>query len=190
MTLSARDTKPYAPTATDRLWLLRAVAAEGKPHAGVARALVSLFMLRRSQGSQQTLAGLVRAYAQPVNPRWFTSGDLFKAAPRTAAQRMLALQRENVHSVRTAFPSYVYEAVDAALASSFSSDVTDYAAPDVDASAKYEPRSEPTAGENRFWSRAPGWAGYVASAVDAPAWPFLDLAIFAAAFFLLTRSRA
>jgi hypothetical protein len=188
--LAASNAQRYEPTSTDRVWLLRAVAAEGKPHAGVAQALVNLFMLRRSRGSLQTLATLVRSYAQPVNPRWFTSGDLFKAAPRTAAQRMTALQRENVHSVRTAFPSYVLAAVDDALARSFPSDVTDYAAPDVDASAKYESRSEPTAGENRFWSRAPGWAGYMANAAGAPMWPMLDLAIFAAAFFLLTRDRA
>jgi hypothetical protein len=97
--------------------------------------------------------------------------------------------RESVHSKRTAFPTYVHEAVDAALARSFPSDVTDYAAPGVDASAKYESRSEPVDGENRFWSRSPGWSGYVASALGAPAWPVLDVAIFAAAFFLLTRGR-
>ncbi len=163
--LTAKNTKPYAPTSQDRLWLLRAVVAEGKPHHDVARTLVNLFMLQRSKGNKQTLSELVRAYAQPVNPRWFADGDKFRALGAPTKQQLeQATSREFVHSMRNKFPDYVVAAVDTALRQGWSSDVTDYAVATLDASKKgYVARTQPIAGENRFWSRQPGWAGYVAS---------------------------
>lgn len=160
MTLVARDAAAYVPTSADVLWLRRAVEAEGAPRAGVARALVNLFMLQRSRGSTQTLTQLVRAYAQPVNPAWFTNGAKYLSATRTPAERARAEARERVHSTRTTFSADTQSAVAAALKAPFPVDVTDYAAADVDASDKYEARTPARAGENRFWSRAPGWPGY------------------------------
>lgn len=147
----------YAVTAEDWLWLLRAVAAEGPPEAQVARALVNLHALVRSRGGGHSLASLVRAYAQPVNPAWMHGGERdADPAEVSAAER----RRARAASAE-AFSPEVVLAVHRALSRPYASDVTDYAAPSVDASRKgYEPRSEPRGGENRFWSRAPGWRGY------------------------------
>jgi hypothetical protein len=159
--LQARDAAPYVPTPADVLWLRRAVEAEGKPRALVARALVNLHMLQRARGASQSLAASVRAYAQPVNARWFPDGDLFRAKVRTAAELERARTRETVHATRTSFSAETVRAVDDALRSGCASDVTDYAASNVDASGKYVARSAPAPGENRFWTRAAGWPGYV-----------------------------
>lgn len=161
----------YETTDVDRLWLLRAVQAEGEPRLGVAQALVNGFAWAKShQRWNGTLTGWIRAYAQPVNPRWYTTGDLFKLASATwsADQRKLmtarAITRETKHSRRTQFDDDVTRAVELALSTGFRGDVTDYAAPDVDASYKgYVPRSDAAPGVNRLWTRAAGWAGYVAS---------------------------
>ena len=168
--LKSRDTKPYYPTADDRLWLLRAVAAEGKPEPMVARALVNLFMLQRSKGNTQTLAKLVRAYAQPVNPRWFPDGDLHIAAKAKGQDTAERAIKRIAHSMRTlaAMPPHVVQAVNEALKSSFESDITDYAAPTLDATSKgYLPRSVATPGVNRFWTRASTWPGYMTDATGA-----------------------
>ena len=184
----------YEVTPEDRLWLLRAVEVEGKPREMVARALVNLFALTRSKGSSAygTLASLVRAYAQPVNPRWFQQGDLYlaalaKAPNATAAARLrkAAKHRELVHARRMTFSPQTRAAVDAALKSGWQSDVTDYAAPTLDASKKYVPRSEPVAGENRLWTRAVGWAGYmVRSGADGGAGPLVAILLVLGALAL------
>lgn len=169
MALQANSTKAYYPTEEDRLWLLRAVVAEGKPEPMVARALVNLFMLQRSKGSGQTLSKLVRAYAQPVNPRWFPDGDLHQAAlangqdtAARAAQRVLFSKRG------FPFPQHVVAAVQRSLESPYAGDVTDYAAQNVDATPKgYSARSEPTPGFNRLWARDARWRGYAVEAGGA-----------------------
>ncbi len=158
----------YAVTTDDRLWLLRAVQSEGPPQLDVARALVNLFCYLRAYGDKRALADVVRAYAQPINPRWFTSGDLYVASlakagsPQERATLVAKAQtRERVHSTRMKFDAGVIDAVKRALEQPFPSDVTDYAASWVDATSKgYAPRSEPGAGRNRLWTRAAGWAGY------------------------------
>lgn len=161
-------------SAADRLWLLRAVQAEGEPRRAVAEALVNLYAWQRSRGGKASLESIVRAYAQPVNPRWFEGGDLFKTAlakaPEAAKPAMLAAarRRERFHSVRAKFDAGVIEAVAFALAGEHRTDVTDYAAPNVDATSKgYQPRSDAQPGRNRLWTRAPGWAGYVASSAPS-----------------------
>lgn len=69
----------YEPTDEDRLVLARAVAHEGRPQRGVAWTLVQRFALLHPK-YYQTLADFVRAYSQPINPRWFPDGDLHQAA--------------------------------------------------------------------------------------------------------------
>jgi len=61
----------------DYEWLARAVAHEGSPKRAVAWALVQRWLSLLPQ--YETLASLVRAYAQPINPRWATDGDLHRA---------------------------------------------------------------------------------------------------------------
>lgn len=144
----------YEPTASDRLWLMRAVQAEGQPHGLVARALVNLFAA--TYPTHTTLESLVRDYAQPVNPKWADQGD-----ERTQAKRAAA-------AARTVFDAPVRLAVNDALSSSFSGDITDYAAPTLDATHKgYERRTDSIPGFNAFWTRKPGWPGYSAAGASA-----------------------
>ena len=115
---------------------------------------------------------------QPVNPRWFTNGDLFLRAVKQAepgkrdAMAVAARRREAVHSTRVTFAEETDRAVMEALGGLHAVDVTDYAAPWVDGAAKgYERRSEkpvpgtPTWARNALWTRRPGWGGYAAESV-------------------------
>lgn len=161
--LQAKNATPYQPTSDDRLWLLRATEAEGSPVATVPRVLVNLFMMQRAQGNKQSLTTLVRAYSQPVNPRWYANGDLFKKQfPRpTAQQKSVASARENIISKRITFLPEVTAAVDGALSKSFSSNATDYAAPAINGAAKgYVALTPAQTGVNRLWSRKASWTGY------------------------------
>ena len=72
--LKGNQVHEYAATNDDALWLARAVAHEGSPHDAVAWALVQRFALLYP--TYPTVAELVKAYAQPINPRWFPDGDL------------------------------------------------------------------------------------------------------------------
>ncbi len=181
MLVFGKNQTRYQPTDEDVLWLSRAVEAEGPPRADVARALVNLFAFQRAHGGTRTLTDVVRAYAQPVNPRWFPNGDLLqKNGPVSSEELQRALNRQNVHSKRTSFSPETQLAVNEALTTPFSSDVTDYAVPTIDESRKgYEERSEPQRGLNRLWTRAPGWAGY---SVDKAALTGGLLALLAIAF--------
>lgn len=159
----------YVVTDEDRLWLLRAVQAEGEPRQAVAQALVNGFAWARANGRwKASLMGWVRAYAQPVNSRWFTSGDKFllsvqgRSPADVAAMKKRAYQREAMHSTRTQFTAETESAVNYALTTVFHSDITDYAAHDHTPPAHYVARSAPKAGVNRFWTRAVGWTGYIA----------------------------
>ena len=198
----ASNGQTYVVTPADRLWLLRAVQAEGPVQAQVAEALVNLFAYRMSRGELNPSSGkapslqsLIRAYAQPVNPRWYLDGDLHRAAlsraqtdGERAALRSAAERRERLHSTRTVFDAGVTAAVDAALRGAHRTDVTDYAAAWVDSSANYVARSPAVKGRNRLWTRAPGWAGYVASAAAAASGGVL--VAFALAVFLWGVTRA
>ncbi len=188
----------YSITSEDRLWLLRAVQAEGPPQLQVARALVNGFAWARSQRKYQgSLMAWVRSYAQPVNSRWYTSGDLFKKqlaeapAEERAALTRRAYAREAEHSTRREFAPDVERAVDEALSTPWTSDVTDYAAPTIDATRKgYVARSIPKKGENRFWTRAVGWSGYVASGLSKGGGMGVAAILILGGVWLLTRGRA
>lgn len=164
----AFDGGTYEPTHVDRLWLLRAVQVEGPPQPMVARALVNGFCwarARRRYGGQ--LMTWVRAYAQPVNPRWFPEGDLLARfcanlpAPDLARERRAAELRQTVHSECVRFSPRVGAAVRDALETPYAGDVTDYAAFWINAAKKgYELRSEPMKGSNTLWTRDATWKGY------------------------------
>lgn len=173
MTLTAANAAAYQPTDEDRLWLLRATEAEGSPVDKVPRILVNLFMKQRAAGNKQSLTQLVRAYSQPVNPRWYPNGDLFKKQfPKpTAQQASVANARQNILSTRATFLPEVLTAVDTALTKSFASNATDYAAPTISATtATGQKRASdgmvaltaPAKGTNRLWSRDTKWGGYTA----------------------------
>lgn len=63
----------YDATDEDALVLAQAIAREGAPHDAVAWTLVQRFALLHPK--YPTLAAFVRAYSQPINPRWFPDGD-------------------------------------------------------------------------------------------------------------------
>lgn len=170
----------YSPTHEDVLWLKRAVQAEGPPRARVAATLVNKFMWARARlNSRRTLAQFVRAYAQPVNPRWFIGGDLYEAKVRNpkltekqrSAERNAALLRERVHSTRDSFKGETESAVQQALTSAPElRDATDYAKWDAPGKPGMVALTQAVPGTNRFW-RAPaaeGWAGYTTALAAVP----------------------
>jgi hypothetical protein len=182
MRLRAEAMAPYTVTSDDALWLARAVEAEGPVQAQVAATLISGFAFARSRGFTKPLATFVRAYAQPVNPRWYHDGDLYLAsiAAMSDSQKAAALKdaqrRESVHSMRIAFTPGTQSAVMAALNGRviLPRGTTDYAAANIDATHKQYVALTPVAkGVNRLWSRpgAADWAGYLIDATDA--WPWL-----------------
>ena len=154
----------------DALWLRRAVEREGEPKALVAQALVNRWAMlqdRPAGASYPTLTSFVRAYAQPVNPRWFPAGDLHQAqleahAPRGAAHRadMIARAeaRRDDYSARKIFRDETNQAARPALEGpvTLPAGVTDYAADSSSARATHGApyRSQP--GENAFWIHSPG----------------------------------
>jgi len=107
----------------DRLWLLRAVEAEGPPRDLVAQTLVNrwAWLSDTTPGRFFYLRELVRAYAQPVNPAWFPDGKLFLAELERAPDlqkpkmRAQAQHRAEVHAQRTVFSDATIKAVNRAL---------------------------------------------------------------------------
>lgn len=151
----------YDVTPEDRLWLLRAVHAEGPPSEDVARALVNLFAWSHASGKvekpRRTLGALVRSYATPLMP---TRRD----SPEGSALRKARL----AHSARVVFSRSAQDAVARALGTPWRSDITDYGAWWLDSSDKYTARSAPKEGANRMWTRDANWKGYdVETTVDA-----------------------
>jgi hypothetical protein len=146
----------YDPTETDRLWLLRAVEAEGEPRDMVASTLVSGFLAARTRGYKSSLATFVQAYSQPVNPRWLPDGDLHakwrERDPEERAARRLQ------HRARGVFRDETTRAVDKALTEGPSLVATDFAAPSIKPKAGLIPIETGKPG-NRFYTRA-GWQGY------------------------------
>lgn len=171
------EKRTYHPTAADVLWLHRAVEGEGPPHREVAAVLVNGFMwARECSGFSGPLMQWIRAYAQPVNPRWYVDGDLFRkqwtiaTGDKRKGLEIVARAREATHSTRVRFSQTTADAVHRALTEPISAarcDWTDYAAARIDASKKgYIPRTPKTPGVNRFWTRpsAIGWQGYFTAA--------------------------
>lgn len=121
--LSSPDSRELPVTKDDALWLARAVEAEGEPRRLVAQTLVNrwAWLADYAPGKYPTLTSLVRAYAQPVNPRWFPDGDLFAsrmlgvAAVKQRAEIEKARVRRDVHSTRTRFTRGTQDAVAQAL---------------------------------------------------------------------------
>jgi hypothetical protein len=75
----------YTLNQEDYETLVRAVAHEGKPYDGVAWVLIQRFCwVWPTYGDLETF---VRAYAQPINPRWFPNGDKHLAYMKRNRQR-------------------------------------------------------------------------------------------------------
>ncbi len=170
---------PYDVTSDDVLWMRRAVQAEGEPRELVAQTLVNGFMLARSRGYSGSLTSFVRAYAQPVNPRWYASGDLHAQSMAKATTQKgrdertaRARSRELVHSIRNEFSDDTLAAVESAFKSAPKfPHATDYAAPDVVRNPPWVPLTAPIRGVNRLWAK-PGameWQGYIVDTLESTA---------------------
>ena len=113
---------------------------EGPAQAQVAQCLVNrfLYLRMRRPGLYDTLEALVRAYSQPVNPRWVRGGDRFEAAYRASSalqRRTMDVQHERRlgHQTRTVFSPETTQAVDKALlgSSDIPPNAVHFAAPGV-----------------------------------------------------------
>jgi hypothetical protein len=190
----------YEPTEEDRLWLLRAVEQEGAPEDRVAQTLVNGFVWARSElGYRGALADWVRAYAQPVNPKWFTTGekhvDALARATTDAERNKLrqkAYAREHVHSVRTSFSPLVKSAVEKALTRPPElREATDYAAAWVEKKPPWKPLTDAEEGLNRFWVRpgAVGWLGYGVGLTRSNEGQILVILFAAAAAYVMLKGK-
>lgn len=160
----------YEVTPDDELWLLRAVEAEGAPRADVAQALVNRFVWRRTRTPfRGSLAEHVRAYSQPVNPRWFPDGDLFQESVQKLSQAdkqiafARAQHRMESHATRSQFGAATRKAVRIALTQPPRLPRgTDFAAPWVEKRPPWEPLTPAEPGKNRIWTspETKSWAGY------------------------------
>jgi len=87
----------YAVTPTDRAWFIRCLWREGAPAETVGHVLLQRFALLSSQGAKYaTLTDFLRAYCQPVNPRWFPGGDLTWKALAAAKKKNDTAAAENI----------------------------------------------------------------------------------------------
>ena len=148
-----RDTVREYVSPEDVVWLHRAVEAEGPHEERVAQALVAGWLEARARGYKRSLGDYVQAYAQPINPRWFPTGDLFLKKHRSQAETKKAERRRDVHAKRTKFDRKTQRAVALAIGQPSSSVATDYAASWVDASPRLVPVSQSEPGTNRTWRK-------------------------------------
>ncbi len=106
------DNYTYPITARDKLVLTRAVAREGKPYDAVTWALLQRFAWLYPSGAFETLAELVEAYAQPINPKWFPSGAKHKAAVRRARTEAQKEALEDRAERRLDYADATYDEID------------------------------------------------------------------------------
>jgi len=66
----------YILTETDVLDLTRSAWREGEPVAGVIHTLIQRYAATYPKKAWPSLSLFLRDYVQPINPRWFLSGDL------------------------------------------------------------------------------------------------------------------
>lgn len=196
-------TTDYVPTEADKLWLCRAVEAEGEPRERVAETLINGFMWARSEvGYRPPLLTWIRAYSQPLNPRWFVRGDehmkRMQRAPSEEARAALvrqALIRESVHAVRSTFTAHTREAVAHALTHAPALPrATDFAASYLADGAEFRKPwpwvalTPPARNRNRFWVRpnALRWAGYRVAEVASGAGALVVCGLVAVAIWRST----
>ena len=70
---NANGSHVYQVTPEDRLTLIRAVWREGRPQDAVTFTLLQRFTY--IYPTYRSLTDFIKAYAQPINPRWFPTGD-------------------------------------------------------------------------------------------------------------------
>jgi hypothetical protein len=68
----------YKVTPEDRVTFGRCIWREGKPRTAVGHTLIQRFASLYPK-TYSNFSDFLRAYCQPINPRWFTTGNLHKA---------------------------------------------------------------------------------------------------------------
>lgn len=76
-------------TQEDCLWLARALTGEAGDDAQDAHACASVLLRRWAQRGGASFTLHIRAFSQPVNPRWAAGGDLARANPSHATPEQL-----------------------------------------------------------------------------------------------------
>lgn len=66
----------YLLTETDVLDLTRSAWREGEPVAGVIHTLIQRYVATYPKKAWPSLSLFLRDYVQPINPKWFTTGEL------------------------------------------------------------------------------------------------------------------
>lgn len=99
--ITAADGWSYQLTPTDLDWLSREIANEGGRDDGTLWTMAQrLYALRNTFSS---MTSMVRAFSQPVNPRWLAGGDLCQAHPAQCTAAELA-KRERAQDPNTTYP--------------------------------------------------------------------------------------
>lgn len=68
----------YTLTDEDLLWAARMIEGEGGNRPGVLWTMAQRLALLHRAAPHLTYTGLIRAYSQPINPRWFRDGEFCK----------------------------------------------------------------------------------------------------------------
>ena len=77
--ITAADGWSYQLTASDLDWLSREIANEGGNDAATLWTMAQRLYMLRAHFSSMT--SMIRAFSQPINPRWLAGGDLCAAHP-------------------------------------------------------------------------------------------------------------
>ena len=101
------------------LWLARMVVGEGGRYCGRAKAvaliwaIINRYMLWGGRWRYRSFVRLMRAFSQPINPRWMTGGDLAKKyIGRSAASAQRLKRRARICALTwDAIPRRVRQAV-------------------------------------------------------------------------------
>jgi len=96
----SRDGYSYQITPNDLLWLARSVHKEGGDYAST---IWTYFQLQAAARRTSSLASLVLAHSQPVNPAWRADGEFCRPGGRYAAEDNCAprlLEQRAANAVR------------------------------------------------------------------------------------------
>lgn len=111
--IRTRDGWSYELTPGDLLWAARMIEGEGGNQAGVLWTMAQRLALVHRSAPHLTFSDLIRAYSQPINPRWQRDGEFCRpGGPRSDTEacdeRHLA-RRERITALR---PEDMPDAID------------------------------------------------------------------------------
>lgn len=98
-----KSKKPLKIDNKKALWLMRMIVGEGGKHCSRKKAetllwaIVNRWFLWPGSRHYFTFVGLMRAFSQPINPRWMTGGDLArKCVNRDAGSKARLARRAKI----------------------------------------------------------------------------------------------